>query len=562
VSDDPFAKYAKPAAPSADDPFARYGARTDENTQSADAHKFEPSFEMPFEKTMRGVARAIVPPVVNFLDYPIRAPAADIVGAVKGGMPFDDKSRKSFYREREKSLEGTKIKETPGGEAISSVLGFPGQVVGGAVKGASEAMFGEGSTKAMGPFATVAGDVAPLALAGAKIATPSKTASVRPEAKAAIAAGYRLPPGEIPPLGEKPSLLSRTLGSESGKIKTQQAASTANQINTNSIAAQDIGLHPKTTLTDHAFEQAMRPAADVYNALPTIAPEIVLADSATRGAVNRIGGRGSLVEKFFPSAKANPGIEAVRQEMLANSSIPTSVGIKMISDYRHQAGANLKAPGDAQRHALGLAQREAANVLENAIERSIAYGPDAVKAFAVHDGAKAAVDAAKATIDGIEKRNVANGLPKAAGTGDAYAKLTDAETAARTASDELNSRLAARTPADAARATVELDKFRAARKLFAKVYSVRDATNLTTGNVSAGGLARIYNKKAPLTDGLKTIADAYNTAPKAMQVPEVFGHAEDWSVLDFFGTTASLAAGHPAVAAGIIGRPVARSVLL
>jgi hypothetical protein len=47
-----------------------------------------------------------------------------------------------------------------------------------------------------------------------------------------------------------------------------------------------------------------------------------------------------------------------------------------------------------------------------------------------------------------------------------------------------------------------------------------------------------------------------------MQVPELFGHAEEWSVLDFFGTAGALASGHPAVAAGIVGRPVARSVLL
>jgi hypothetical protein len=47
-----------------------------------------------------------------------------------------------------------------------------------------------------------------------------------------------------------------------------------------------------------------------------------------------------------------------------------------------------------------------------------------------------------------------------------------------------------------------------------------------------------------------------------MQIPENFGHSEDWSGLDFFGTTLSLASGHPEAAISILARKPARSTLL
>lgn len=509
---------------------------------------FKPLGELPVDEAMRGVARTVVPPVVNFLDYPVRAAAADIVGAVRGGLPINEKSRDAFYRERAKSLEQTKIKETPAGENISQIMGLPGQAVGSLVGGASNALLGENATTALGPFATVAGDVLPFAMAKRGASVPQ--ANVRPEARTAIEAGYRLPPSEIPTLGDRPGLVDRTLSSEGGKIKTQQSASTYNQVNTNRLAAEDIGLHPETHLGDQAFAQAMQPAANVYNALPQLVPEITLADDISRAAAKNIGGKGALVEDFFPEHTTHPGIGQLRARLSSLSGLPTSVALKQISDWRNSASTNFRAIGDTERHALGLAQREAANLLEDSIERSIALGPDVVKAFSVRDAAERAVDAAKANVEHEIDRTYAR------------AQVKIVEDNLKAASDDLHDKIAARTPEDIENAQAGLQKFREARTLFAKIYNLRDATNPTTGNVSAAGLAKVFNKGVPLTGRLKTIAEAHNTAPKAMQVPELFGHSEEWSALDFYGTMGAALSGHPGVAAGIVGRPSARRFIL
>jgi hypothetical protein len=91
---------------------------------------------------------------------------------------------------------------------------------------------------------------------------------------------------------------------------------------------------------------------------------------------------------------------------------------------------------------------------------------------------------------------------------------------------------------------------------------VEGATNSATGDVSARGLARLQDKGRPLTDELKTVADAASAFPKAMQMPSGFGDNERWSALDFFGSAAAMAHGNPGVAGAILARPLARGVLL
>ena len=65
-----------------------------------------------------------------------------------------------------------------------------------------------------------------------------------------------------------------------------------------------------------------------------------------------------------------------------------------------------------------------------------------------------------------------------------------------------------------------INKYRAARQLIAKTYTIEDALNPSTGNVDAVGLGKALRNGVPLTEDLKTIADFANAAPSAVQVPK------------------------------------------
>ena len=357
-------------------------------------------------------------------------------------------------------------------------------------------------------------------------------------AKTAHDAGYVLKPVDV---SDDPGFVSSALSGWSGKARLEQSASTRNQVNTNNLAATEIGLKPGTVLTEKAFEQARQPAAAAYKEVETSVPTVQLAgNDAFRKAAANLGGRNSDVEKFFPELKENPGILVVRDMLMRNDEVPTPVVMKTIADLRFQANTNFKAVGNAQQHALALAQREAANVLEDALDNSV---KDALPRAIAKRGE------ATADFDYANKSYVANPTSQ-------IGKVIEA---ARRRVEQTNAEVSRLQSVDSAGM---VDRYRAARQLFAKTYDIEAATNRTTGDVSARGLARVYNKGAPFTGNLKTIADAANEAPKVMQSPALFGRSEDWTAMDFFGTAASMMAGHPEAAGVFLGRPAARGALL
>jgi hypothetical protein len=64
-----------------------------------------------------------------------------------------------------------------------------------------------------------------------------------------------------------------------------------------------------------------------------------------------------------------------------------------------------------------------------------------------------------------------------------------------------------------------LARFRAARQLIAKTYTVGENVNPSTGNIDAAHIGQALKDGAPLTDELKTIADFANAAPRVASVP-------------------------------------------
>lgn len=367
----PWTKFqSAPSAADAAGPWAKYQTAQPEAPAPASAPKFEPWVDTPIDAGMRSFARTVVPPIANFVDYPVRAAAADIVGAVKGGIPTDEKSRESFYRERDKSLQQTRIPETKGGEKISEIMGLPGQWISSGVKALGNATIGPSATKALGPAATVAGDVAPLAVAGraaAKGGSSPPVANVRPAAVDARQAGYVLPPAAI---SDKPGIVANVLAGWSGKIKTQQAASEHNQSITNDLGAQALGLPKGAPLNDQVFQKVRADAGKAYQAVANAVP-VIAADAQYISDINSLTGKNSQVAALFPKITNNPGLRDLVDELQTVPQIPTDVAVELVKELRFNGNTNLKAIGDPSKHALGLAQRSAANAIDDLMDREI-----------------------------------------------------------------------------------------------------------------------------------------------------------------------------------------------
>ena len=107
-----------------------------------------------------------------------------------------------------------------------------------------------------------------------------------------------------------------------------------------------------------------------------------------------------------------------------------------------------------------------------------------------------------------------------------------------------------------------LDKFRDARTLIAKTYSVEKALNPASGTIDAKILANQLKNKKPLSSELKSIAEFNLQFPKASQTTEKMGSLPQISPLDFAtgiiagSNTGGLGAGT------MLARPMARSAAL
>tara|TARA_R110000822_G_scaffold23687_4_gene72920 strand:+ start:962 stop:2590 length:1629 start_codon:yes stop_codon:yes gene_type:complete len=107
-----------------------------------------------------------------------------------------------------------------------------------------------------------------------------------------------------------------------------------------------------------------------------------------------------------------------------------------------------------------------------------------------------------------------------------------------------------------------LTKFKDARQIIAKTYSVEKAANTTTGTIDAKKLAAQLQRGKPLSAELKSIAQFSQAFPKASQATEAMGSLPQLSPLDYFaGLIGGVSTG--GVGAGaILARPALRAAAL
>lgn len=372
------------------------------------------------------------------------------------------------------------------------------QAVSGGMAGVSGQAAAEAGLGPVGQFiVSLFGGAAPYGKAAVteagKAAAPGK-GGPKSAATEAAKAGYVLPPNQM---SDTPSQLSNLLSGWGGRVKLQQAASAKNQAVTNDLAARSLGLPEGTVLTDEVFNKVRAEAGKKYEAVKNAIPAVsaygehgvtpAYKQFATK--IEGLGGDNSQAGKYFPDLMKNAEIKTLREALIGKDApkvFPTESAVEIVKKLRFDGNANLKTIGDPSKHALGLAQRQAADAIDDLLEKSIS----------------------------------AQGKPEV------------------------------------------VEQYREARKLIAKAYDVEGATNTTTGDVRARGLARLQDKGRPLSDELKTIADAASTYPKSMQSPEAFGGGEAHSVGDFFASGLALAHGNVGLAALPAARPLARGVAL
>jgi hypothetical protein len=107
-----------------------------------------------------------------------------------------------------------------------------------------------------------------------------------------------------------------------------------------------------------------------------------------------------------------------------------------------------------------------------------------------------------------------------------------------------------------------LSKFRDARQLIAKTYTIEKAANTTTGTIDAKKLAAQLQRGKPLSGELKEIAQFSQAFPKASQATEGMGSLPQFSPIDYFaGVLGGVSTG--GIGAGaILARPALRAAAL
>lgn len=222
-----------------------------------------------------------------------------------------------------------------------------------------------------------------ITAATAGLDIPASPGGVRPKLPPSVQVardnGYVLPPSMIT---ERPGAVASTWAGISGKVKMQQAASARNQSVTNELGAAALGLPRDTTLTDSVFEKVRRDAGRVYEDVASALPQINV-DGQFREEMLELSGANGAAAADFPDLVNNKDIEDLSTSLFDTEKFRPRAGIDLVRALRFKANANLKGFGGPEKLALGLAQREAANAVDNLIERNLAAAgkPNLVNAY-------------------------------------------------------------------------------------------------------------------------------------------------------------------------------------
>jgi len=177
--------------------------------------------------------------------------------------------------------------------------------------------------------------------------------------------GYVVPPATI-----KPNIRNIALESISGKQATEQTARATNQKVTNKLANRTLGLPETREITRDTLEQVRDEAGQVYEMVKSAGR--IATDDDYKASLQSIRANIEKIREDFP--KANVAASKEIKDLADSLDVPefdTNSGMEYLKQLRNEAADNLASLDDPARKALGRAQREAAEALEEMIFRQL-----------------------------------------------------------------------------------------------------------------------------------------------------------------------------------------------
>jgi len=304
----------------------------------------------------------------------------------------------------------------------------------------------------------------------------------------------------IPPHQVSPTVATDILESQSGK-KIEQIASVRNADVSTRLAKEDLGVHKNDILDENTYNKIRKEAGEAYKAISKV-KEPVKAD-----------------DKFIDEIQALKGTNAFSAQILGKNPELDRI-VKLLTE----------SPEPTLGEQLGISK-----------PKKISFSTNEIL-----EGVKTLRKMATANLKSIGDNAPAN---QAVGA------------AQRKAADSLDD-LLERNLQHLHLNKDEVENYRKARQLIAKSHAYEEATNTTTGNVSARVLARLKDKDVPLTGNADKIARFGKAFPKSAQDADKLGSVTDSSALETIAAALAVGASHPLTAGAILSRPLTRQMQL
>jgi hypothetical protein len=159
--------------------------------------------------------------------------------------------------------------------------------------------------------------------------------------------------------------------SVSGKAQTQQSATVRNQQVTNRLVREELGMPKGSPITRDSLGAIRSQAGNVYKAVKGSGR--ITADAQYQSDVQGLASAANQVASDFPDLNlaGSAEIQSLQQALL-RPDFDASSAVELIKQLRKEASANLKwNVADPSKTALGLAQKEAAGIVEDQLERHL-----------------------------------------------------------------------------------------------------------------------------------------------------------------------------------------------
>ena len=238
-------------------------------------------------------------------------------------------------------------KETLTNTAVGGVMGAGGQYVGGKVSGYLSRKL--------------------ASRAASRAATAQANAGRDATVAAGREAGYVIPPSSV-----NPSAVNRGIEGLSGKIATQQAAAIKNQAVTDALAKADLGIANDAALNRGTLEVIRKQAGEAYKAVKGAGA--IITDGQYLDDLTKLANSVDEVAKDFPDANvgANQDITKLVDSLLRDK-FDSSSAVAYLKQLRKAASGNMSGvnAADPSKRALGMAQRQAAEALEDQVIRHL-----------------------------------------------------------------------------------------------------------------------------------------------------------------------------------------------